>query len=71
MIARIAAVLVFLSMVILLRITFGMNGHNAILFFFVGHSLLVVGLLLAVIALGRRLARERAAAGRHASSGQR
>lgn len=70
MIARTAAVLIFVSMAILLRITFGMNGHNAILFFFVGHPLLIAGLLLAMIALGRRLRRERAAA-RHASSGQR
>jgi len=70
MIARIAALLVFLSMVILIRVTFGMNGDNAILFFFVGHPLLVAGLFLAVFALARRLSRERAAL-RQASSGQR
>jgi hypothetical protein len=70
MMARIAALLVFLSMLVLLRVTFGMNGHNAILFFFVGHPLLAAGLLLAVIALARRLTRERAEA-RQLSSGQR
>ena len=70
MMARIAALLVFLSMLVLLRVTFAMNGHSAILFFFVGHPLLVVGMLLAVIALARRLARERAEA-RQVASGQR
>jgi peptidoglycan/LPS O-acetylase OafA/YrhL len=70
MMARLAALLVFLAMVILLVITFGMNGHNAILFCFVGHPLLLLGLLLAMIALARRLARERAEAAQ-ASSGQR
>jgi len=69
-IPRIAALLVFLSMLVLLRVTFGMNGNNAILFFFVGHPLLVAGILLGIFALARRLARERAVA-RHASSGQR
>lgn len=70
MIARIAALLVFLSMLVLLRVTFGMNGDNAILFFFVGHPLLLVGILLGVYALARRLARERATRGQ-LSSGQR
>jgi len=70
MMARVAALLVFVSMLILLHVTFAMNGDSAILFFFVGHPLLVVGILLAVIALARRLARERAA-GQQPSSGQR
>lgn len=60
MIARIAALLVFLSMVVLLKITFDMTGPNAIMFIFVGHPLLLGGVLLAVVALARRLARERA-----------
>jgi len=70
MIARIAALLVFVSMVILLRVTFEMTGNNAIVFFFIGHPLLLAGLLVAVFALARRLSRERAAA-RQTSSGQR
>lgn len=70
MMARVAALLVFLSMLVLLRVTFWADGHNAILFFFVGHPLLAVGMLLAVVALARRLSRERAEA-RQVSSGQR
>jgi hypothetical protein len=38
------------------------DGASAILFSFVGHPLLLMGLVLAVIALSRRLARERAMA---------
>lgn len=70
MIPRVAAILIFLSMVLLLRVTFAMNGGNAILFFFVGHPLLLAGILLGVYALARRLARERTFA-RQASAGKR
>ena len=66
MIARIAAAVVFLAMLILLRVTFVMDGSSAILFFFVGHPLLILGILLGVFALARRLARERAARGKGA-----
>lgn len=61
MIARIAALAVFVSMLVLLQVTFDMNGSNAITFFFAGHPLLILGLILGVMALARRLARERAA----------
>lgn len=71
MMARLAALCIFLAMAILLRVTFRMDGQSAILFSFVGHPMLVVGLGLAVVALARRLRRERAAARDHASSGQR
>jgi hypothetical protein len=59
MMARIAAALIFVSMAILLRVAVMPDGASAILFSFVGHPLLLMGLVLAVIALSRRLARER------------
>jgi hypothetical protein len=62
MMARIAAALIFVSMAILLRVAVMPDGASAILFSFVGHPLLLMGLVLAVIALSRRLARERAMA---------
>ena len=61
MMARVAAVLVLVPMLLLLWVTFDMNGHTATWFSFVGHPMLGVGLLLGAVALTRRLRREAAA----------
>ncbi|MFT4569352.1 MAG: hypothetical protein ACI8TX_000144 [Hyphomicrobiaceae bacterium] len=60
MIARLAALLIFVAMAILAYTSLVMDGAAAIVFSFVGHPLLGLGLLLAVIALSRRLRHERA-----------
>lgn len=59
--ARLAAVLIFFSQVLLLFLVFEPTGETAILFEFVGTPLLAVGVVLAFVALMRRLAREAAA----------
>ena len=64
MMARIAALLVVASQLLLIWVMLRPGGRPAIYFMFVGHPILVVGSVLALIALTRRLARERAAAGR-------
>jgi hypothetical protein len=60
MIARIASLMILGAIGILLLVTFDMSGYNAIIFTFVGHPLLVLGLLLGFFALSRRLRREAA-----------
>jgi hypothetical protein len=61
MMARIAASLVIASQLLLVWMALAPSGRSAIYFFFVGHPLVVVGSALALIALTRRLAREREA----------
>lgn len=61
MMARIAAILVIASQLLLIWVVLAPTGRSAIYFMFVGHPLALVGFVLAAIALGRRLARERAA----------
>jgi hypothetical protein len=53
-IERVAAVLILASQLVLLAMAFDTTGANAILFSFVGHPLLVVGLGLAIWSLWRR-----------------
>lgn len=64
---RLAALLVLLSQLLLLWVTFEPSGESAIWFSFAGAPLLGVGVLLGLVALTRRLRREaaekRAAAG--------
>ncbi len=59
MIARLAALLVLGAMLILVWTTVNMTGHTAIVFSFVGHPMLGLGLILGFYALSRRLRRER------------
>lgn len=61
MMARIAAVLVIASQILLIWMALEPTGRSAIWFMFVGHPLVLVGSVLAIIALTRRLSRERAA----------
>jgi len=61
MMARIAALLVIVSQLLLVWMVLAPTGSSAIYFSFVGHPLMVVGIGLAFVALRRRLARERAA----------
>jgi hypothetical protein len=58
--ARIAALMLIASQIILLWVTLDLTGHTAIVFTFIGHPLAGAGFVLAVIALARRKARERA-----------
>ena len=60
MMARIAALLVIISQLILVWMVLTPSGRSAIYFMFVGHPLMVLGSVLGIIALTRRLARERA-----------
>ena len=60
--ARVAALLVIASQLILLWLLFDLSGTTAIVFTFVGHPLVGLGVLLGLWALLRRKARERAAA---------
>ena len=53
--ARIAALLILLSQLVLLWVTFDPDGRSAIAFSFVGHPLLGAGVLLGLWALLRRL----------------
>ncbi len=61
MMARIAALLVIVSQLLLVWMVLAPTGRSAISFTFVGHPLLLVGIVLAFVALRRRLMRERAA----------
>ena len=62
MMARIAALLIIASQLILLWLALAPSGKTSILFMFVGHPLVLIGSALGVVALTRRKARERAAA---------
>jgi hypothetical protein len=61
MMARIAASLVIASQLLLVWVALAPSGRSAIYFTFVGHPLVVVGCGLGVVALTRRLVREREA----------
>jgi hypothetical protein len=61
MMARIAAAIVIASQLILIWVALAPTGRSAIYFSFVGHPLVVVGCALGLVALTRRLTRERAA----------
>ncbi len=61
MMARLAALLVIASQLILLWLLFDLSGSTAIVFSFVGHPLVAAGVVLGLIALLRRKARERSA----------
>jgi hypothetical protein len=61
MMARIAAAMVIASQLLLAWVALAPSGRSAIFFTFVGHPLVVVGCALGVVALTRRLLRERAA----------
>jgi hypothetical protein len=67
MMARVAALLVIVSQLLLIWVALEPTGRSAIVFTFVGHPILIVGFVLAFVALTRRLRRE--AAERAASSG--
>jgi len=69
-IARLAAVLVLISQLILVWIALDVHGRSAIWFTFVGHPLLAVGLVLGLWAMLRRLRRERMEAERLAPRGR-
>ena len=60
MMARVAAAMVIASQLILIWVAIAPSGRSAIYFTFVGHPLVVVGCALGVVALTRRLMRERA-----------
>ena len=57
---RLAALLIILSQLLLLWVTFEPSGASAIYFSFVGTPLLGVGAVLGLVALTRRLRREAA-----------
>lgn len=59
--ARLAALLVIASQLILLWLLLDFRGKTAIAFTFVGHPLVGLGVVLGLVALLRRKARERAA----------
>jgi len=61
MMGRIAASLVIASQLLLVWLALAPSGRSATYFMFVGHPLVVVGLVLGLVALTRRLMRERAA----------
>jgi hypothetical protein len=61
MMARIAALLVIASQLLLVWMVLAPTGRSAISFTFVGHPLLLAGIVLGFVALRRRLLRERAA----------
>ena len=61
MMARIAALLVIVSQLLLVWMALAPTGKSAIYFSFVGHPLLAAGIVLAFFALRRRLMRESAA----------
>lgn len=63
--ARVAALLIIASQAIALWVALDTTGHTAIVFSFVGHPLLVAGIVLGIVALAMRRsqeARQRAAA---------
>jgi hypothetical protein len=59
MMARIAAMLVIVSQILLIWVALAPSGRSATYFMFVGHPLVAVGFVLAFTALTRRLMRER------------
>jgi len=61
MMARIAALLVIVSQALLIWVALAPTGRSAIAFSFIGHPILIVGFVLAFIALTRRLRKESAA----------
>jgi hypothetical protein len=61
MMARVAAVLVIVSQLLLIWVALAPTGRSATYFAFVGHPILIVGFVLALVALSRRLRRESAA----------
>ncbi len=61
MMARLAALLVIASQLILLWLLLDLRGATAILFTFVGHPLVALGVALGAVALIRRKRRERLA----------
>jgi hypothetical protein len=62
MMARVAALLIVISQLLLIWLALAPTGRSAIYFMFAGHPILIVGFVLAFIALTRRLRRESAAA---------
>ena len=62
MMARIGALLVIASQLILLSLALAPSGRTSFVFMFLGHPLVVVGSALGIVALTRRKARERALA---------
>jgi hypothetical protein len=67
--ARVAALLVIASQLILLWLLFDFRGQTAIWFTFAGHPLVGLGVVLGLWALLRRKARERAAARTQSGAG--
>ena len=61
MMARIAAAMVIASQLILIWVALAPSGRSAIYFVFAGHPLVAVGCALGLVALTRRLLREREA----------
>ena len=61
MMARVAAALVIVSQLLLIWVALAPTGRSATYFEFVGHPILVIGIVLAFVALTRRLRRESAA----------
>jgi len=61
MMARIAAAMIIGSQLILAWVALVPSGRSAIYFTFVGHPLVAVGCTLGVVALTRRLLRQRSA----------
>ncbi len=59
MMTRIAALLVIASQLLLMWMVLAPTGRSAIYFSFVGHPLLLAGIVLAFVALRGRLMRER------------
>ena len=57
--ARIAAALVIASQLLLIWVALWPSGRSAICFMFLGHPLVAVGCALGLVALTRRLMRER------------
>ena len=55
---RLAALLILVSQILLLRVVFDPTGPTSIWFSFAGHPLVAVGVALGIWALTRRLMRE-------------
>ena len=67
MMARVAALLVIASQLILLWVSLEPSGRSAAVFMFLGHPLVAAGCALGVVALMQRLVRERRGIGSDAS----
>jgi len=67
---RVAALLILISQLLLLRVVFNPTGPPSIWFSFVGHPMLGVGVLLGLWVLTRRLIREAREAHESKASGQ-